>query len=32
VTGSYSYKGADGKTLRVEYTADEKGYKAEVTG
>lgn len=30
VTGSYSYVGPDGRTYRVEYTADEKGYRAKV--
>lgn len=24
--GSYSYRGADGKLYKVEYTADENGY------
>lgn len=32
VTGFYSYKGSDGKTYKVEYTADENGYKAVVSG
>lgn len=32
VTGIYSYKGSDGKTYKVEYTASENGYKAIVSG
>ena len=30
VSGSYSYVGSDGRTYRVDYTADEKGYRAKV--
>lgn len=32
VTGFYSFKGTDGKTYKVTYSADEHGYKAEVRG
>lgn len=32
VTGFYSFKGTDGKTYRIAYSADENGYKAKVTG
>lgn len=32
VQGSYSYKGTDGRTVLVEYTAGVGGYKATVSG
>jgi hypothetical protein len=32
VTGFYSYKGSDGKTYKVEYSAGTEGYQAVVTG
>lgn len=31
VIGSYSYKGSDGKTYVVDYSADPNGFKAKVT-
>lgn len=31
MTGSYSFKGTDGRTYIVEYTADEKGFKPIIT-
>lgn len=32
VSGSYEFKGTDGKTYIVEYVADENGYKANMRG
>ncbi|XP_075232865.1 endocuticle structural glycoprotein SgAbd-5-like [Lycorma delicatula] len=29
--GSYSYRGADGKLYKVEYTADENGFNPKFT-
>lgn len=31
VAGSYTFKGTDGKTYVVQYSADENGYVADVT-
>ena len=27
VTGSYQYRGPDGATYRVDFTADQRGYR-----